>query len=90
MSEGTSHTTCPIHDAHAVREMLRGAGVLVWDTFLVGTATEHSGPGLVHNECIRQGGLVLAEYPVVSDETAEFVCIRYNEPIAMTEAVLYP
>ena len=90
MSEDTSRTSCPIHDAHAVRATLRGAGVVVWDAFLVHTATEHSGPGLVHSECIRFGELVVAEYPVVSDETAEFVCGRCTEPIAMTEAVLYP
>ena len=92
MSEHTSRTSCPIHDAHAVRATLRGAGWRAGVGCLPRThcATEYSGSGLLHNECIHVGEFVVAEYPVVSDETAEFVCERCNEPISMTEAVLYP
>ena len=81
MSEETSRASCPVDDARAERATLRGAGVLEWDAFLVHTATEQSGPGLVHNECIAVGDIVVAEYPVASVETARSVCRPCNEPI---------
>ena len=72
-----------------MRATLRQARVLVWDAIFVRTPTEHSGPGLVHSQRISADEIFVEEYPVVSDETAEFVCGRYNEPISMTEAILY-
>ena len=78
LSDDTSDPTWPIHDARAVCAGLREADVLVWDSVRVRTATEHSGSGFVHNECI---------YFV---ETAAFVCGRCDGPSSMTEAVLYP
>ncbi len=90
MTEGSDHASCRFDDAHAARAALRGADRKVWEAWLVSRAGEDGTPGLVCPECVDVGDVVVAESPLVGDETAEFVCGRRAAPIRKVEAVLYP
>ena len=90
MTVGSDHASCRFDDAHAARAALRGAGRQAWDAWLVSRAGDDGTPRLVCPECVDIADIVVAECPLVSDETAEIVCGRCAAPIRKSEAVLYP
>ena len=62
----------------------------VWDALLVSRAGDDGTPRLMCPECVDIADVEVAECPLVSDETAEFVCGRCAAPIRRAEAVLCP
>ena len=90
MTEVSDRGSCRFHDAHAARAALRTAGRQVWDAWLVCRAGEGATPALVCPECVDLADAVVAECPLIGDETAEYICGRCTTAIRKAEAVLYP
>ena len=90
MTDDSDRGSCRFHDAHAARAALRTAGRQAWDAWLVCRAGEGATPALACPECVDHADVVVAECPLVGDETAEYVCGRCATPIRKAEAVLYP
>ena len=65
-------------------------GRQVWDALLVSRTGDDGTPRLMCPECVDIADVEVAECPLVSDETAEFVCGRCAAPIRRAEAVLCP
>ena len=90
MTEGSDRGSCRVHDAHSARAALRGAGRQAWDVWLVCRAGEGATPAFVCPEYVDLADVVVAECPLVGDETAEYGCGRCEARIRKLEAVLYP
>ena len=90
MTEGSDRGSCRFHDAHAARAALRGAGRQARDTWLVCRAGEGATPALVCPKCVDLADVVVAECPLVGDETAEYALGRCDARIRKGEAVIYP
>ena len=69
---------------------LEGLGGMRLVMFVAPPVGEGATPALVCPECVDLADVVVAECPLVGDETAEYVCGRCAAPIRKAEAVLYP
>ena len=82
MTDGSDHASCRFDDAHAARAALRGAGRQAWDAWLVSRAGDDGTPRPVCPECVEIADIVVAECPLVSDETADDEGVRRAVPHA--------